>query len=203
MKKIIFATKNRDKIKEIKKFFSDIEGIEWLSVADFKDMPDVVEDELTIEKNSQKKAIEIARFTNIASLADDSGLFVDFLNGEPGVFSARWAGNGCSYLDNNMKLLEKLKGVEFEKRTAVFRCALTLAFPDGYYVTEIGEVKGYILTEMRGNKGFGYDPLFWIKEKNKTFAEMDLEEKNSLSHRYLAMLKIKPHIIKFIRDGLL
>ncbi|MCX7905867.1 MAG: hypothetical protein N2446_04110, partial [Elusimicrobiales bacterium] len=132
------------------------------------------------------------------ALADDSGLFVDKLNGEPGVFSARWAGKGCSYLDNNKKLLERLHGIDFKERTAKFRCAITFAFPDGRFITEVGELEGYILDKMRGANGFGYDPLFFVIEKNKTLAEMSSCEKNKLSHRYKALIKIKPYIENFV-----
>ncbi|MGC8867200.1 MAG: RdgB/HAM1 family non-canonical purine NTP pyrophosphatase [Elusimicrobiales bacterium] len=197
VKKIVFATKNNDKFREIKKFFSDIKDIEWLSFLDFSDFPNVVEDQPTIEANSRKKAVEISRFYGIAALADDTGLFVDFLDGKPGVFSARWAGEGSRYIDNNLKLLDKLKGVDFEKRTASFKCAVSFALPDGECITEVGEIRGYILNEMRGDGGFGYDPLFWVKEKNKTFAQMSIDEKNSISHRAKALLKIKPHILRF------
>ncbi len=202
IKKIVFATKNRDKLREIKKILWDVEDIQWLCFLDFDNFPDVIEDRPTIEENSRKKAVEVSSFYGMAAVADDSGLFVDFLNGEPGVFSARWAGKGCSYKDNNLKLLDKLRGVSFEKRTATFRCAISFALPDGRCITEVGEIGGYILNEMRGEGGFGYDPLFWVKDKNKTFAEMSLDEKNSISHRAKALLKIKPYILKFSK-GLL
>ncbi|MCX7641619.1 MAG: RdgB/HAM1 family non-canonical purine NTP pyrophosphatase [Elusimicrobiales bacterium] len=201
MKKIIFATKNKDKLKEIKSFFSDIREIEWLSFIDFPDFPDVEEDQATIEDNSQKKAITVAKYYNIPAVSDDSGLFVDKLGGEPGVFSARWAGKGCSYFDNNKKLIEKLHGVEFEERTATFKCAITLAFPNGRFITKVGELKGYILYEMKGTNGFGYDPLFYVPNMKKTLAEMSLEEKNTLSHRFQALLKIKPYIIKMVKES--
>lgn len=200
MKKIIFATKNKDKLKEIKEFFSDLKEVLWLSFNDFNNYPDVLEDRDTIEGNSQKKAISISKFYNLPSLADDTGLFVDYLNGEPGVFSARWAGSGCSYLDNNRKLLDKLKDVPIEKRTAVFRCAITFALPNGFYITEVGEIRGYIAFEMKGSNGFGYDPVFLVPELGKTLAELSLEQKNKISHRFKALEKIKPHIIKFILD---
>lgn len=196
MVRIIFATKNKDKIKEIVNFFSDLKQVKWLSFNDFDSFPDVIEDSDTIEGNSIKKAVEVADYFKIPALADDSGLFVDWLGGSPGVYSSRWAGPGCSYKDNNIKLLESLKGVKWEDRTATFRCAVTLAFPDGKYITEVGEVSGYILNEMKGDKGFGYDPLFWVPNLNKTFAEMDIEEKNRISHRFRALEKIKPHIYK-------
>lgn len=198
MKKIVFATRNQDKIKEIKRFFIEMENIRWFSFNDFNDYPTIVEDQPTIEANSQKKALTVAKFYSLPSLADDTGLFVDYLGGEPGVYSSRWAGEGCTYLDNNRKLLEKLKGVPFEKRTATFKCALTFALPDGFFVTEVGEIKGYIALEMKGENGFGYDPLFWVPEVGKTFAELSLEEKNKISHRFRAFQKIRPHIVKFL-----
>lgn len=201
MKRVIFATKNKDKLKEIKEFFSDLTDISWLSFNDFKDYPEINEDQSSIEENSQKKAIKVSRLYNLPSLADDTGLFVDYLNGEPGVYSARWAGPGCSYMDNNKKLLEKLMGVPFEKRTAVFRCAITLALPDGFFITELGEIKGYISFEMKGKNGFGYDPVFFVPEIGKTFAELSIYEKNRVSHRFKALEKIKPHIIKLVLNN--
>ena len=195
MIEIVFATRNRDKIREIENFFSDLKGIRWFSFNDFENFPDVVEDQPTIEGNSRKKAIEVANYFKMPALADDSGVFVDWLGGLPGVYSSRWAGVGCSYRDNNIKMINSLKGVKWEDRTAVFRCALTLAFPDGRYITEVGEIRGYILDEMRGENGFGYDPLFWVPELGKTFAEMSIEEKNRVSHRFRALEKIKKHIV--------
>lgn len=197
MKEIVLASRNNDKIREIRNFFSDLKNIKWLSLNDFDSFPEVVEDQLTIEGNSQKKAVEIASYFKIPALADDSGLFVDWLGGEPGIYSSRWAGPGCSYMDNNIKLLEALKGVRWEKRTATFRCAITLAFPDGFYITEVGEVRGYILDEMRGDNGFGYDPVFWLPHLQKTFAQLSIEEKNRVSHRFKALEKMKKHLYRF------
>lgn len=198
---IMLATRNKDKIREIKEILSC--EVEIKTFLDYPDAPSVIEDKDSIEANSQKKAIEIARFTGLYSIADDSGLFVDALGFSPGVYSSRWAGEGCSYRDNNLKLLNMLKGVKWEDRKASFKCAITIASPDGRFHTEVGEVRGYILEEMRGENGFGYDPLFFVKDFNSTFAQMPPELKNKISHRAKALKLIKPYLEKVIYYGVI
>ncbi|NOY77901.1 MAG: XTP/dITP diphosphatase [Calditrichaeota bacterium] len=193
---IVLATKNKDKIREIKKILSDL-SIELKTMADFPDMPDVEEDGATLEENALKKAVEFHNFTGLPALADDTGLEVDALSGAPGVYSSRFAGEEASYADNRKKLLEELKGVPEEKRGAQFRCVV--AFVDGsYQMTTEGIVRGKILTEERGNGGFGYDPVFWLPEFEKTFAEMDLDKKNGISHRGIAFRKMKAKLEAYL-----
>jgi XTP/dITP diphosphohydrolase len=197
---LMIATKNLNKVKEIKKIITGYD-VNIMTFIDFPQMPDVVEDGSTIEENSKKKAIETAKYTGLVSIADDTGLFVDAINGEPGVFSARWAGEDATYMDNNQKLIEKLSGFKYEERTATFRCAITLAMPSGFFVTEVGEIKGYIIDQLRGENGFGYDPLFYLPEYKKTFAEMDMDLKNRISHRAIALSRIGAVIKKVIENG--
>src|SRR5579863_3914022 len=153
--KIVLATRNSNKVKEITAIFGDT-PIEFVTLDAFPGAPEVVEDGATLEENAQKKAYEIAKFTNQIALADDSGLEVDFLDGMPGVISARFAGAGCSFADNNKKLLKLLKGVPTEHRKARFRCVMALAVPKGATQTVEGFLDGYITDRPRGEEGFGY-----------------------------------------------
>lgn len=182
--KLIIATRNAHKLQEIKAIF-DFQHLEVLSAFDFPDIPDVVEDGDTLEQNAAKKAVEIARTTGCWSLADDSGLEVDALDGAPGVYSARYAGAHCSYTDNNKKLLKELK--EKNDRSARFRTVIALSDPFGKVKTVEGACAGKITEELRGNSGFGYDPLFVPEGYCQTFAELDAQEKNRISHRARAL----------------
>ncbi len=155
---------------------------EFLSLLDFPGMAEVVEDGETLVDNALKKAQTSFQYTHISSIADDTGLEVDQLNGAPGVRSSRFAGEGVSYRDNNEKLLRLLEGVPREKRTARFRCVVAFVGGNGEHWVE-GVCEGLILPEYRGDGGFGYDPIFYVPEKEKTFAEMSPEEKNAISHR--------------------
>jgi XTP/dITP diphosphohydrolase len=186
--KILLATHNRNKIKELNEALKD-SGNEILSLDDFPDLPDVIEDGDTLEHNSLKKAREIFEHTGITTLADDTGLEVEFLNGEPGVYAARWAGEGCTYKDNCDKMIRELKGVPAEKRQAVFRCVITL-YGNGILKVTVGELKGRIIEESVGTDGFGYDPVFMPDGYDITLAEMPLSEKNKISHRGLAVKKM-------------
>lgn len=187
--KIVLATKNLNKLKEFKNLFEN-QNIEFLSLNDFPDLPDVIEDKDTFEGNALKKAQEIFEFTGIMALADDSGLKVDFLNGQPAVYSARFAGEKATAKENNEKLLSLLDGVKPEDRTAQFVCTLALV---GKNIKElaVGICDGKILTNYKGNNGFGYDPLFFYEPLQKTFAELTNEEKNLVSHRAIAFEKMK------------
>jgi XTP/dITP diphosphohydrolase len=198
---VVLATHNPHKIKEILAIFSET-PINFLTLDDFPGAPDVVEDGKTLEENAQKKAYEIARFTKHIALADDSGLEVDFLDGMPGVISARFAGAGCSFADNNRKLLTVMKGAPTEHRRARFRCVMALAVPKGATQTVEGTLNGYITDHVRGEEGFGYDPVFLVPDKGKTLAELGPTLKNSLSHRYKALQAIKPILLR-LRENIL
>lgn len=195
---LVLATNNEDKIKEIKHFLDDL-PITILTRNDFLEFPDVEETGSTLEKNAILKAQEIARFCGLPALADDSGLEVDFLKGTPGVFSSRYAGEKVTYADNNRKLLEALKGVPQEKRTARFRCVIAICWETDKKIDTVeGIVEGYITEDIMSNNGFGYDPVFYYPPKNKRFSEMSLKEKNLISHRGQALNKARALIIEKI-----
>lgn len=193
--KIFLATGNKNKIKEIEKIFK-MDNIEILSINDGIEIPEVVEDGDTFEANSQKKAVEIAKFTNMITIADDSGLCVDALNGAPGVYSARYAGEHGNDLDNNMKVVRELQGTE--NRKARFVCVISIAKPDGEVHSFRGEVEGEFIDNPVGTEGFGYDPHFFMKEYGKTLAEIP-EIKNKISHRAKALEKLKENIDKILK----
>jgi XTP/dITP diphosphohydrolase len=196
--KIILATQNQGKIKELQELLMD-EDIIVLSLSDIPDWEDVEENGATFAENAAIKARETVRRTGLVALADDSGLEVDALNGAPGVHSARFAGEPKDDERNNDKLLHLLEKIPQDKRTARFRCALVVATPSGKeYLTE-GTVEGQILTERRGTDGFGYDPIFYLPEYARTMAELNLTEKNRLSHRAQAFRKVIP-ILKSLKD---
>ena len=186
--RIILATRNQHKTKEIKKILADPQ-IEILTLKDFPDVSEVEETGKTLEENAILKAVVVYNATGIPALADDSGLEVDILDGAPGVMSARFAGPGCSYEDNNLKLLGLLKGIPEERRGASFRCVVALALSsDDIRVVE-GRVRGFITHKEIGENGFGYDPVFFYPELDKTFAKLKPEEKNRISHRGIAFRK--------------
>lgn len=188
--KIFLATGNKHKIEEIKKIFSK-EDIEILSINDGIEIPEVIEDGKTFEENSKKKALEISKFTNMITIADDSGICVEALGGAPGVYSARYSGENATDESNNEKLIENLKGIE--NRNAKFVCVITLAKPTGETYSYTGEIHGEIIDEPRGKYGFGYDPYFYVKEYGKTTAEME-DFKNKISHRAKALAKLKENL---------
>ncbi|MFD0678850.1 MULTISPECIES: XTP/dITP diphosphatase [unclassified Paenibacillus] len=197
---IIVATRNAGKVKELASMFLD-KGIVVKSLLDFDDMPDIVEDGATFTDNALIKARTIARLLSLPVIADDSGLCVDTLNGEPGVFSARYAGEHATDEQNNRKLLDELKkSGNLLKQTpetasepiylsaARFKCAICLVDSDGNPLVQVeAGCEGVIIAEARGANGFGYDPLFYIPELERTMAELDLEQKNRLSHRGAAI----------------
>lgn len=199
--KVVLATRNQHKIKEILAIFSDT-PIEFLTLDQFPGSPDVVEDGKTLEENAQKKAYVIAKFTQHIALADDSGLEVEYLDGMPGVISARFAGANCSFADNNNKLLKLMKGIPTEHRRARFRTIMALAVPEGATQTVEGALDGYITDRVRGTEGFGYDPVFLVPDQGKTLAELGPTMKNSLSHRFKALQAIKPVLLK-LRENIL
>ena len=167
--KVFLATGNKHKVDEIKAIFSGVKDIEIYSIKDGIEIPEVVEDGQTFEENSAKKAMEIAKYTNMITIADDSGLCVDALNGAPGVYSARFSAEGTDEA-NNKKLMEVMKNEK--NRKCKFVSVVTLGKPDGRVYSFRGEVEGELLYEPKGNKGFGYDPYFNVKEYGKTLAEM-------------------------------
>lgn len=203
MKKLILASNNKKKIKELKELLSEL-PVEIKSLAEENIDIEVEEDGKTFEENAKKKAKEIYEFLisrgdkDFLVLADDSGLAVDYLNGEPGIYSARYAGEHGNDAKNNEKLLENLKGVAKEDRGAKFVCQLAMFTENGDYYKVTGEVKGYIIEELNGEGGFGYDPLFFYEPLNKTFGQLGAEEKNSVSHRGRALEEFKKVLVKLI-----
>ena len=193
IERLVLATRNRGKVEEIRELLEGF-GIELLSLEDFPDVPEVLEDGETFEENARKKAEFVARTTGLPALADDSGLEVDVLNGAPGVRSARFAGDHATYAENNATLLRLMEGVPPERRTARFRCILALAFPDGTTRTMEGVCEGQIAEEPQGENGFGYDPLFFVPELEKTFAQISRTEKGKTSHRGRALRRLK-HVL--------
>lgn len=182
-KKIVFATGNENKMKEIRMILADL-GMPIVSMKEAGIDVDVEENGNTFEENALIKATEIAKFTeNCIVLADDSGLEIDYLNKEPGIYSARYAGVDTSYDIKNNLLLERMQGVPDEKRTARFVCAVAAAFPDGSTEVVRGTIEGIIGYEIKGENGFGYDPIFYLPEYGCTTAELSPEKKNELSHR--------------------
>ena len=195
--KIFLATGNKHKIDEIKVIFKNVKDIEILSIKDGIEIPEVVEDGDTFEANSAKKALEIAKFTGMITIADDSGLCVDALNEEPGVYSARYSGEGATDASNNAKLIKNLQGIE--NRKAHFVSVITLGKPDGRAYSFRGEVEGEIIDIPRGDTGFGYDPHFYVAEYGKTLAEMP-EMKNVISHRANALKKLEVELEDILKD---
>jgi XTP/dITP diphosphohydrolase len=192
-KKIIIATNNLGKAKEFEKLF-DKYGISIETLHDYPELPEVEETGVTFKENAFKKANEISQILGQVVLADDSGLEVDALNGAPGVYSARYAGEPANDENNNNKLLQDLKSVPNTNRAAQFHCSLALVGPDREPLHVEGKVKGFILREPKGNNGFGYDPLFYIPELDQTMAELSDEEKNEVSHRAQAIKQLEKHL---------
>jgi len=190
MKQLVVASGNKGKLREFAELLKGVvETV--LSPADFPGFPEVVEDGATFEENALKKARSAAQFTGLPVLADDSGLCVEFLEGRPGVYSARFAGEGAGDAANNARLLQELAGVPTEKRGAAFHCVIALCLPDGTCQTFDGSLPGVILEAPRGSGGFGYDPLFLVPEYGQTFSELPLAIKNRISHRGRAMQLLK------------
>lgn len=191
MMTVVAATQNRHKIEEIeaitKEFDINIISRQEAGVPDIE----IVEDGTTFEENSYKKAFEIMKLTGMLAVADDSGLAVDALDGAPGVYSARFSGLDGDDKANNRKLLELLKDVTMEKRTARFVSVITLVFPDGKTIVCRGECEGHIMFEESGSNGFGYDPLFRPEGYEVSFGQLSAEEKNRISHRAKALILLR------------
>ena len=195
---LVLATRNEHKGRELKALLGG-EGLVIRCLAEFPEVPEVVEDGTTCEANAIKKAKEIARHTGLPAIADDTGLMVDALDGQPGVYAARYAGEQATYEDNCHKLLQDLAGVPPAKRTARFLSVVAIASPDGEVQTTEGTLDGVITEEARGERGFGYDPVFFVPEIGKTLAELTPEEKNRVSHRAKAFAKMR-EILKVLRS---
>jgi len=196
MKELLVATGNRGKFREIEGLLRD-EVAKLYSSEDFPGMPQVEEDGTTFAENAVKKARSAASATGKPVIADDSGLEVDALGGQPGVYSARFAGKDADDSENNSRLLGELGSLPDEQRTAAFRCVIALCFPDGRCRAFSGALHGVILKEPRGSEGFGYDPLFLVPGYGRTLAELPLEVKNAISHRGQALAKLK----EYLRSG--
>lgn len=194
MKKIIFATGNEGKMREIREILKDVDA-QILSLKEAGIHADIVEDGKTFEENAAIKAKAICEMTGEIVLADDSGLEVDYLNKEPGVYSARYMGEDTSYRIKNASLIRRLEGVPDEKRTARFVCVIAAAFPDGTVKTVRGTMEGRIGYREEGENGFGYDPIFYLPEYGCSSAVLSMEEKNKISHRGKALRAIKEELV--------
>jgi XTP/dITP diphosphohydrolase len=190
----VVATGNRHKVEEIRAMLADL-PIVVRSLAEFSGAPEVVEDGATYRENALKKARSAATFTGKPALADDTGLEVDELGGQPGLYSARFAGEGCTFQDNIRKLLHLLEGVPVERRGARFVCAIALVTPSGHEQVVEGELRGRITDRQAGGGGFGYDPVFYAPEVGRTLAELTADEKNRISHRGHALAKARAVIL--------
>lgn len=190
MKRIIFATGNAGKLREIKEIMADMD-VEILSMKEAGIQTDIVEDGTTFEENAIIKAKAIAAHTDALVLADDSGLEVDYLNKEPGVYSARYLGEDTSYEVKNQVILERLSGVPKEKRTARFVCAIAAVLPDKEVLVTRETIEGYIGDAPAGENGFGYDPIFYVEEYQCSTAELSDAQKNAISHRGKALRSMK------------
>lgn len=195
--KIIFATKNQGKVREIKQILADM-PCEVVSLKDEGIDAEVVEDGKTFEENAVKKAIEIMKLTGEICMSDDSGLEIDYLDKAPGVYSARFLGEDTPYEIKNKKIMEMLDGVPDEKRTARYISVIAAAFPDGRVITTEGTLEGIIGHEAVGENGFGYDPIFFLPEYGKTTGQLSLEFKNEISHRGKALKLMKERLKEII-----
>lgn len=195
--KIVFATNNENKVREVGKILRDFR-IEVISLKELNINIDIKEDGTTFEENSLIKARAISKITGLPTLADDSGLCIDYLNGEPGIYSARYLGKDTDYDYKNNTIIERLEQAEGAERSARFVCVISLVLPDGREFTEKGVMEGQIAFEQRGENGFGYDPIFYLPELKKTSAELSPDEKNKVSHRGKALRKMK-NIIESLR----
>lgn len=192
---LVLATTNEGKKKEIQALLKD-HPVEIRTLSDFGPIPEVIEDGETFDENAYKKASFTARILGFPAIADDSGLCVEALDGAPGVYSARYAGENATDQDNVSKLLEDLKGKE--NRNASFKCVISIAVPTGAALTYEGECKGVLTQSAQGENGFGYDPIFFYPEFNKTFAQCSLEEKASVSHRGRALKEVADEMKKIL-----
>jgi XTP/dITP diphosphohydrolase len=204
MRKLVLATQNSGKISEFERLLAEfVSDIQVLGLRDFPDMPDVEETGKTFLENSLLKARGICEFTGLPALADDSGLCIDYLNGDPGIYSARWSGVHGDDAANISKVLSQLDGVPPSDRSAHFKCEVALVFPNGHEqqgreITESGKLSGSITLSPRGSAGFGYDPIFQPLGSELTLGELTHEEKDRISHRGIAMRAIAPRILELL-----
>jgi XTP/dITP diphosphohydrolase len=197
MRKLVLATHNSGKIKEFERLLAEsVSDVQVLGLKDFPDMPDIAETGKTFIENSLLKAHGICEFTKLPTLADDSGLCIDYLNGDPGVYSARWSGVHGDDAANIEKVLSQLEGVPLSNRSAHFICEVALVFPTGHELTESGKLSGFITLSPRGTAGFGYDPIFQPVGSELTLGELAHGEKDKISHRGIAMRAIAPRILE-------
>lgn len=194
--RIVFATGNKGKIKEIQMIMADT-GLEVVSMKDAGIVVEPDENGATYEENAMIKARAVAEYTDDIVMADDSGLEIDYLNKEPGIYSARYMGEDTSYRIKNANLIERLNGVPDEQRTARFVCAIAAVLPDGTELTTRAAIEGRIGYEEKGSNGFGYDPIFYVPRFGKTTAELTEEEKNQVSHRGQALELMKKELKKY------
>ncbi len=192
---IIVATKNRGKVREIRKALKGL-GLKIYSLNDFSDVPEIEEDGESFTENALKKARFYSKHFGKLTIADDSGLEVDALEGLPGIYSARYSGEGASDRENNQKLLREMEAIRISKRGARFKCVMAMVFHDGREAVAEGSCRGRIGFREMGKKGFGYDPLFLLPQYGKTMAQLTLKEKNRVSHRGKALKKLKKIIVK-------
>ena len=182
MKELVLASGNKGKLAEFQRLLEGLD-VQIHSMKEYPEIGEIVEDGSTFAENALIKARAVCKATGKPAMADDSGLAADALNGAPGIYSARFAGEQRSDADNNAKVLQLLEGVEDSKRTARFFCVIAIVLPDGREYTVEGTCEGTILHALQGEGGFGYDPLFYVESLDKTFAELTMEEKNRISHR--------------------
>ncbi|MEI6217021.1 MAG: XTP/dITP diphosphatase [Actinomycetes bacterium] len=199
MKQVVLATRNPGKIKEFERLLAEhVSGVQVLGLNDFPNLPDVEETGDSFEANALLKAREVSAFTNLPALADDSGLCIDALNGDPGIFSARWAGVHGDDLANIAKVLQQLEQTPSAQRGAHFQCAVALHLPNGTEVIRTGQLKGEIVPEPRGHAGFGYDPIFKPIGFDLTLGEFGAGEKDRISHRGQALRAITEDLTKLL-----
>lgn len=194
--RIVFATGNAGKVKEIQMIMADT-GMEIISMKEAGITIDIQEDGNTYEENAMIKARAVAQYTDAIVMADDSGLEIDYLDKEPGIYSARYMGEDTPYSVKNANLIERLNGVGDEERTARFVCAIAAVLPDGTELTTRATIEGRIDYEEKGRHGFGYDPIFYVPQFGKTTAELTEEEKNQVSHRGKALQLMKEEMRKY------
>jgi XTP/dITP diphosphohydrolase len=196
---IVLATGNKNKLREFREMLES-DDVSIISQGEFENCPEVIEDGQTFEENALIKARAIAQYTGRITIADDSGLEVDYLGGAPGIYSARFAGEDADDDKNNQKLLKELEGVPNEKRGAQFSCVIAVVSPSGVERTVKGEYRGCIIEGYRGQAGFGYDPIFLDKVSGLTYSEMSAQQKNSISHRARAIIELKKVLPEFLKE---
>ena len=199
MKQIVLASTNQGKVREVAMMVQDM-GIEIIPLSETAFQGEIEENGTTFEENAIIKATQVAKTLGVPALADDSGLEIDYLNKEPGIYSARYLGHDTPYAIKNKQILEKLKDVPEEQRTARFVCAMALVLPDGTTKTTQATMEGRIGYEIKGENGFGYDPIFYLPEFGKSSAEISPEQKNEISHRGKALRLMKDKIKELCKD---